>query len=508
MNDEIRIQSALVSVYHKDGIESIIRLMDDLDIKIYSTGGTADYIRQLGVEATEVADLTGYPSILGGRVKTLHPKVHGGILARRDISEDRIQMEEHQIPSIDMVMVDLYPFEETLASTDIEEEIIEKIDIGGIALIRAAAKNYQDVLVVPSAAYYEELLELLTEQAGYTSREIRKRFASAAFDVSSHYDTQIFNYLQELGPGNSLKLSFTQSQELRYGENPHQKGYFFGALDEILEQLHGKALSYNNLVDIEAALRLVMEFEDPFFAVVKHTNPCGCALGENILQAWEKALAGDPVSAFGGILACNGIIDATTAESIDELFFEVLVAKDFSKEALPILQHKKNRILLKWKGTLDRSEQIKSILNGYLVQTYDDLQMKIAQADVKTSRRPTTSEFKDIWFADTICKHLKSNAIAIVKNQQLIGSGIGQTSRIDAIRQAIQKAKSLDFDLNGTVLASDAFFPFADSVTLAKEQGIEVIVEPGGSKRDDETITFCENNDMCLIFTGTRHFKH
>jgi len=508
MNDEIRIKSALVSVYHKDGIERIIKLMDDLDIKIYSTGGTADYIRQMGVEVTEVADLTGYPSILGGRVKTLHPKVHGGILARRDISEDRIQMQEHQIPSIDLVMVDLYPFEETLASTDIEEEIIEKIDIGGIALIRAAAKNFQDVLVVPSAKHYGQLLELFTQHGGYTSRETRKLFASAAFEVSSHYDTQIFNYLQEHETGDSLKLSYTQGKELRYGENPHQQGYFFGALDEILEQLHGKELSYNNLVDIDAALRLVMEFEDPFFAVIKHTNPCGCALGGNMLQAWEKALAGDPVSAFGGILACNGRIDAATAESIDELFFEVLVARDFSEDALPILRRKKNRILLKWKGTLSQTEQIKSILNGYLMQTYDDLQMNMAQIDIKTSRAPTGSEFRDIWFADTVCKHLKSNAIAIVKNQQLIGSGMGQTSRIDAIRQAIQKAKSLDFDLNGAVLASDAFFPFADSVTLANEHGIEVIVEPGGSKRDDETITFCENNNMCLIFTGTRHFKH
>ncbi len=509
MSDEIRIKSALISVFHKEGLGPIIELLKQLQVTIYSTGGTAEFIRSKDVEVVEVADLTGYPSIFGGRVKTLHPKVHGGILARRGVAEDIQDMEVHQIPTIDLVIVDLYPFEETVSSTDIEEDIIEKIDIGGIALIRAAAKNFNDVWVIPAVKYYSELQGILQEHEGSTTKEIRKKFAGYAFDTSSHYDTQIFHYLnEEIDTEIGLKISYTQGHALRYGENPHQIGVYFGKLEEVLQQIHGKALSYNNLVDIDAALRLVEEFEDPVFAVIKHTNPCGCAIGKDLTEAWHLALAGDPVSAFGGVLACNGTVDETTAGAIDELFFEVLIARDFTPSALSILQSKKNRILLKWTGELSQEAQVKSVLNGHLVQTRDQVQLDVHSVSYQTTRTPTVEELKDIWFADTICKHLKSNAIAIVKNLQLIGSGIGQTSRIDAIKQAIQKAKSFNFDTNGAVLASDAFFPFADSVTLANDHGIQVIVEPGGSKRDHETIDYCEKNEMCLIFTSIRHFKH
>ena len=508
MTQEVRIKSALISVYHKQGLAPIIEQLQALGIRCYSTGGTANYLQALGAEVYEVAELTTYPSILGGRVKTLHPKVHGGILARRSQQTDIAELERYQIPEIDLVIVDLYPFEKTVAEEASEGEVIEKIDIGGIALIRAAAKNYRDVVVIPSQAYYQELAQLLLEQEGYITLEQRRYFAAAAFDVSSHYDTHIFSYLSTESDSNSLKVSYQQAKVLRYGENPHQKGFFYGDLDEMFDQLNGKELSYNNIVDIDGGLQLLDEFDEAVFAIIKHTNPCGCAMGSSLLDAWHKALAGDPVSAFGGILACNQTIDIVLATEIHKLFFEVLVAPDFTEEALALLKKKKRRILLKRKSSKQNPQIVKSHLNGYLLQERDKTKLVNEDLLIKTKRRPTDSELKDVLFGDKLCKHLKSNAIAIVKNQQLIGSGIGQTSRIDALKQAINKAENLGFDLTGSVLASDAFFPFSDSVELAWKHGIEVIVQPGGSIRDEETVNFCENHNMCLIFTSVRHFKH
>ncbi|MEL6653195.1 MAG: bifunctional phosphoribosylaminoimidazolecarboxamide formyltransferase/IMP cyclohydrolase [Bacteroidota bacterium] len=507
MADQIKIKSALISVYHKQGLDAVVEKLIKHEAVIYSTGGTAEYMRSLGATVVDVSDLTGYPSILGGRVKTLHPKVHGGILARREHESDQAELSQYEIPEMDLVVVDLYPFEETVASGASEADIIEKIDIGGIALIRAAAKNFQYVCCVPSAEYYTELAEMLASGEGSLSLAQRRYFAGAAFDVSSHYDTHIHAYLAP--ESDSLKVSVRNPQTLRYGENPHQEARFYGKLEEELLQIHGKPLSYNNLVDIEGALQLVDEFTDePFFAVIKHTNPCGAATGTNLLEAWKRALAGDPVSAFGGILACNGIVEADVAAEMDKLFFEVLIAKDFTPEALEILQKKKKRILLKRVANHQPSHIVKTVVNGFLMQDKD--QKKISEADfaVKSSRQPTAAEKADIIFGDTVCKHLKSNAIGIVKNGQLIGSGMGQTSRIDALKHAILKAEEKGFDLQGSVLASDAFFPFADSVELAHSKGISIVVQPGGSIRDEETINFCETHDMCLIFTGVRHFKH
>jgi phosphoribosylaminoimidazolecarboxamide formyltransferase/IMP cyclohydrolase len=506
--DKINIQSALISVYHKEGLEPIVQALKETGATIYSTGGTAQYIQDLGAEVHEVADLTGYPSILGGRVKTLHPKVHGGILARRDDATDQQELSDHEIPTIDLVIVDLYPFEETVASGADEAAVIEKIDIGGIALIRAAAKNFKYVAIVPSAAQYAQVGEWLQSQQGALSLAQRKALAGAAFDVSSHYDTHIHNYFRP--DSDSLKVSYQAPAVLRYGENPHQKGYYYGDISKQFEQLNGKPLSYNNLVDIEGALQLVDEFEEPFFAVIKHTNPCGCAIGENMLDAWQKALAGDPVSAFGGILACNGTVDLAVAEDIKEkkLFFEVLVADDFEPAALEMLSKSKKRILLKRNSKKSHAHIVKSLLDGYLVQEKDKKELTAADLEHKSSRQATPAEITDVLFGDKVVKHLKSNAIAIVKNGQLIGSGVGQTSRIDALSQAVQKAKDKGFDLKGSTLASDAFFPFSDGVEMAHDAGIEVVVEPGGSIRDEDTINFCENQGMCLIFTGTRHFKH
>ncbi len=506
MSDRNVIQSALISVYHKQGLEPLAEQLNKRGVTIYSTGGTATYLRELGAAVIEVEDITGYPSILGGRVKTLHPRVHGGILARRRVENDLNELGQYDIPQIDLVVVDLYPFEKTVASGASEAAAIEKIDIGGIALIRAAAKNFQDVVCLPSRQHYQQLADILAAGNGATTRAQRKEFAGAAFEVSSHYDTLIHRYL---APGSeALKLSVSDKTELRYGENPHQKGYFYGNLQDLLEQIHGKAISYNNLVDIEGALQLVDEFDQPFFAVIKHTNPCGCAIGTDILDAWKKALAGDPVSAFGGILACNGTIDRAVAEEIHKLFFEVLIAKGFTPEALEILQQKKKRMLLKRKDQPLPTKIMRSTLNGYLVQDRDMTHIGAETCEVKTSRRPTDSEMTDIIFGDTVVKHLKSNAIAIVKNGQLIGSGMGQTSRIDAMNQAIHKANHHGFDLKGSVLASDAFFPFSDSVEVAYQHGIEVVVQPGGSLRDTDSVNFCETHGMCLIFTGIRHFKH
>lgn len=506
MTDKKAIRSALISVYHKEGLGELAKELIERDVLIYSTGGTAKYLESLGAQVEEVADLTGYPSILGGRVKTLHPKVHGGILARRSNEGDVKTLEEFDIPPIDLVVVDLYPFEETVASGADEAAVIEKIDIGGIALIRAAAKNYSDVTCIASKEEYSELATLLKEQDGELSLAQRRSFAARAFDVSSHYDTQIHAYLDPESP--NLKLSLRKPKQLRYGENPHQKGYFLGDLSRVFDQLNGKELSYNNLVDIEGALQLVDEFAEPFFAIIKHTNPCGCAVGKDLSEAWHRALEGDPVSAFGGILACNGTIDKGLAEEINKLFYEVLIAEDFTEEALEILRSKKKRIVLKRLSREMHPQAVKSAINGYLVQDKDHKRAEADTLEVKTSRRPTQSELSDVIFGDLVCKHLKSNAIALVKNGQLIGSGIGQTSRIDALKQAIHKAEVRGFELDGAVLASDAFFPFADSVEVAHQKGIEVVVEPGGSVRDQDTINFCESHGMCLIFTGIRHFKH
>ena len=507
MSSHKKIQSALISVFHKEGLEPLVEQLRAWDVQVYSTGGTAAYLRNLGVEIREVAELTGYPSILGGRVKTLHPKVHGGILARRGVPEDVAELDLYEIPPIDLVVVDLYPFEDTVAQGAEEAEIIEKIDIGGIALIRAAAKNFKDVCIVPSRQHFGSITQILRDQQGEVSLEQRKEFAASAFEVSSHYDSHIFSYLSTRE--DALKISYSQARELRYGENPHQRAWYFGDLGAQFDQLNGKALSYNNLVDIDGALALVDEFDGvPFFAVIKHTNPCGCAIGEDGITAWRKALAGDPVSAFGGILAFNGTVDKALAEEIHPLFFEVLIARDFTEEGLAVLSQKKKRILLKRKGSPQTSRLVKSAVGGMLAQQPDAAYATAESLIVKSSRQPTPRELDDALFGERVGKHLKSNAIAIVKNQQLIGSGVGQTSRIDALKQAIAKAEDKGFDLKGSVLISDAFFPFADSVELAHQKGIEVVLEPGGSVRDDETINYCENHNMCLIFTGLRHFKH
>lgn len=503
-----KIETALISVYHKDGLDQIVRELNKQGVRIISTGGTAAFIKDLGIPVDEVADLTDYPSILGGRVKTLHPKVFGGILARRDNESDMATMEEFEIPAIDLVIVDLYPFEDTVASGAEEAAIIEKIDIGGIALIRAAAKNFKDVLCLPSRNRYEEFLTMLVEQAGAFSLHQRKHFAAASFDVSSHYDSHIYSYLS--GGSGSLKVSEPKKTTLRYGENPHQEAHFFGDLDAQFEQLHGKALSYNNLLDVDAALNLLGDFHAgaPFFAIFKHTNPCGVAIGDTLVQAWEMALAGDPVSAFGGIIVCNGRVEEDVAEAISEIFFEVLIADDYSPEALKVLKRKKKRILLQLKSSELPNFSLRSAVNGYLLQEKDNLEPDPAVYTAKTSRQATESQIVDIVFAEKISKHLKSNAIAIVKNQQLIGSGIGQTSRVDALNQAIAKAKDKGFDLEGSVLYSDAFFPFADCAELSRAAGIEVLAEPGGSIRDQDTIDYCQKHNMCLIFTTYRHFKH
>jgi phosphoribosylaminoimidazolecarboxamide formyltransferase/IMP cyclohydrolase len=499
--------SALISVYHKDGLAEIAQSLHRLGVQLISTGGTASFLRELGLPVSEVADLTDYPSIFGGRVKTLHPKVFGGILARRAEAGDVATLEEYAIPEIDVVIVDLYPFEDTVASGAPEADIIEKIDIGGISLIRAAAKNFKDVIVVPSRAHYAEFYRLLEEQGGFTLEQ-RRKFAAEGFDVSSHYDGHIYNYLS--GGKGSLKLSIPQRQSLRYGENPHQSAQFFGDLDALFDQLQGKALSYNNLLDVDAAVNLLADFSDgvPFFAIFKHTNPCGAATGKNLKEAWDRALACDPVSAFGGILVCNGLLDVDVAQAVDEIFFEVLIADDFSAAALEVLTKKKNRILLRRKAAALPSHTLRTAVNGVLVQEKDSHPIDPAQWVDKTSHATPAAAYSDILFGEKLGKHLKSNAIAVVAQGQLIGSGAGQTSRVDALKQALSKAKANGFSLDGAVLYSDAFFPFKDCAEIAHQAGIRMLAEPGGSIRDQETIDYCETHDMSLIFTQYRHFKH
>lgn len=503
-----KIGSALISVYHKEGLEPVLDLLQKLDVNIYSTGGTASFIRERGIPVIEVETITDYPSILGGRVKTLHPKVFGGILARRDVQDDIDQLTEYEIPEIDLVIVDLYPFGETVKNSDKEIEIIEKIDIGGIALIRAAAKNFKDTFVIPSRNSYDEALEVLSRHEGITSIDDRKYFAAKAFHISSGYDTAIFQYFNRSFDMKAVKISEDRAVELRYGENPHQTAVFYGDLDNMFNQLHGKALSYNNLIDIDSAIHLADEFTDPVFAILKHTNSCGLAVRDNLLDAWKAALAGDPVSAFGGIVITNGQIEMETAEAINKIFIEVIIAPGYSEEALTVLKSKKNRIILERKDIKMPSEGYKNLLNGIIGQD-KDLQIEDkGKFNYVTDRRPDSRQEEDLLFALIAVKNLKSNGIALVKDRQLIGIGTGQTSRVDALQQAIAKAGKFNFDLQGAVMASDAFFPFPDCVEIAHKSGIEAVIQPGGSIRDIDSIDYCNANNMAMVTTGVRHFKH
>jgi phosphoribosylaminoimidazolecarboxamide formyltransferase/IMP cyclohydrolase len=502
-----KIKSALISVYHKDGLDEIVRLLDGLGVTIYSTGGTQKFISGLGINVVAVEEVTSYPSILGGRVKTLHPKIFGGILARRGHEQDQSDMQQYEIPALDLVVVDLYPFEETVASGAPEADIIEKIDIGGISLIRAAAKNYNDVLVISHKGQYGALLEIL-KKGGATSPDERRRFAAEAFAVSSHYDTTIFNWFNEKEKLPAFRMSIPGGRPLRYGENPHQEALFFGRFDEWFDQIHGKEISYNNLLDIDAAEGLIAEFEDTVFAIFKHNNACGAALRPTVAGAWKDALAGDPVSAFGGILATNRTVDAETAAEMNKLFFEVVMAPAYTDEALEILKTKKKRIILIRKKTDFAPRLVRTALNGVLLQDRDTKTETSGDLKTVTKRQPTPAEVEDLLFANILVKHSKSNAIVLVKNKQLLGHGIGQTSRIDALKQAIEKASRFGFDLQGAVMASDAFFPFADSVEVAHEAGINAVIQPGGSIRDQDSIDYCDKNNMAMVFTGIRHFKH
>jgi phosphoribosylaminoimidazolecarboxamide formyltransferase/IMP cyclohydrolase len=507
---ERQIKSALISVYYKDGLEQIIHQLNELNVTIYTTGGTQQFIESLGVKVKKVEDLTGYPSILDGRVKTLHPKVFGGILAVRD--ENHLsQLDQYEIPQIDLVLVDLYPFEETVATTNNEADIIEKIDIGGISLIRAAAKNFNDVVVIPSKEQYAVLLKILSDQKGITHLEQRKYLAAEAFKVSSHYDTAIFNYISEDEQKSKVfKESITDYETLRYGENPHQRGYYFGKLDEVFDKICGKEISYNNLVDIDAAVQLMSEFrnESPTFAILKHTNACGVATRPTVAEAWSAALAGDPVSAFGGILISNATVDAEAAKEIDKIFYEVLIAPDFTEDAKNLLMAKPKRVLLKLKKYHLRPQMFKSLLNGVIVQDSDMSTEQKEELEVKTQMIPNKREVSDLVFAIKCAKHLKSNTIVLAKNGQLLSMGCGQTSRVDACKQAIEKAGHFGFDLNGAVMASDAFFPFPDCVELVYRKGIRAVVQPGGSIKDQLSIDFCNEHHMSMVFTGVRHFKH
>lgn len=500
-----KIQSALISVYYKDGLEQLAQTLANNNVVIYSTGGTQKFLEQLGISVIPVESQTGYPSILGGRVKTLHPTVFGGILGRRNNTTDIAEMQEYKIPAMDLVIVDLYPFEETVASTSDESLIIEKIDIGGPSMLRAAAKNHADVVVIANKADYTVLNEMLNNQDGATSLEQRRMFAIKAFDTCTAYDTAISNYFHQ----SAIVSSFGQPEKImRYGENPHQQAAFYGDLSAIFNQLHGKELSYNNLVDVDAALQLMADFDDSkiVFAIIKHTNVCGVAARFSILDSWQAALAGDPESAFGGVLITNGVVNLATAEAINEIFFEVLIAKGFDADALQLLQTKKNRILIEQQKPLVVAGVQKNVINGLLVQQADS--GNYTEWNEAGGRTSSENEKSDLAFANIICKHLKSNAIALIKNNQLIGKGCGQTSRIDALRQAIDKAGQFQFDLQEAVLASDAFFPFDDCVKMAHEAGITAFIQPGGSIRDKDSINYCVENNLAMVITGMRHFKH
>lgn len=502
-----KIKSALISVYHKDGLDDIVKSLHALDVKMFSTGGTQTFIESLGIPVTPVESITGYPSILGGRVKTLHPKVFGGILARRENESDLQQLQEFEIPEFDLVIVDLYPFEATVASGAGEQDIIEKIDIGGISLIRAAAKNFKDVIIVASQSQYALLYQLLNEKHGSSSIEDRKIFATGAFAVSSHYDSAIFNYFNG-DAVSALRLSVEGGRALRYGENPHQKGVFHGDLDAMFTQLHGKEISYNNLLDIDAAVNLMAEFEETSVAILKHNNACGLASRQTLKEAWSAALAGDPVSAYGGVVIANREVDVDTATEMDKIFFEVVIAPGYTAEALEILKHKKNRMILVQKPVAPQPKNYRTCLNGILVQDRDAATEGVESFKAVTAAQAAGGQLDDLVFANKIVKHTKSNAIVLAKDKQLVASGTGQTSRVDALRQAIAKAESFEFDLNGAVMASDAFFPFADSIEIAYQAGIRAVVQPGGSVRDQDTIDYCNQNQVAMVFTGIRHFKH
>ncbi len=505
----VRIRSALVSVFSKEGLEPIVRELQRLEIEIFSTGGTQHFIEGLDIPVTPVEDITGYPSILDGRVKTLHPKIFGGILARREKAHLQ-ELQEYDIPEIDLVVVDLYPFEKTVASTDDEYEIIEKIDIGGISLIRAAAKNFEDVVIIPSKEQYGELLTILKTQEGVTTLTERRKLARHAFAVSSHYDMAIFNYFNKEEPEAVFEKSLMHGMSLRYGENPHQTAMFYGYIDQMLHKLHGKELSYNNLVDIDGAVNIMNEFKDgdPAVAILKHTNACGVAVRRRLIDAWNAALSCDPISAFGGIIIVNRNIDLETARAIDEIFYEVLIAPAYDDAALDFLMLKKNRILLKLKEYRVQTKSFKSLLNGVIEQDTDLYQHNTADWKTVTNAHANQSTLDDLVFANKCVKHLKSNTIAIVKEGMLIGMGCGQTSRVDALKQAIIKAKHFQFDLKTAVMASDAFFPFPDCVEIAHREGINAVVQPGGSVKDQESIDYCDKAGMAMLVTGVRHFKH
>ena len=510
MNTSKTIQSALISVFSKDGLEPIIQKLHEQNVIFYSTGGTEEFIKNLGIPVIPVEDVTSYPSILGGRVKTLHPKVFGGILNRQDNETDVQQMQEYNIPQIDLVIVDLYPFEKTVASGASEEDSIEKIDIGGISLIRAAAKNFKDTVIVASVDQYSMLLDLITNQNGTTTLENRKLFATKAFHVTSHYDSAIFNYFNKNHDEAVLKISEGNGQVLRYGENPHQKGFFFGDFEAMFTKLHGKELSYNNLLDVDAAVNLIAEFKNdgPTFAILKHNNACGLATRKTIDEAYNVALACDPTSAFGGVLISNTKIDVATATEINKLFCEVVIAPSFDKEAITILEQKKNRIILIQNEVALPQKQVRTCLNGILVQERNNITDTKADLKIVTTTAPTNQEIEDLLFASKICKNTKSNTIVFAKNGTLISSGTGQTSRVDALLQAIEKAKTFGFSLQGASMASDAFFPFPDCVEIAKNAGITAVIQPGGSIKDQLSIDYCNENKVAMVFTGTRHFKH
>jgi phosphoribosylaminoimidazolecarboxamide formyltransferase/IMP cyclohydrolase len=508
MSQSVQIKNALISVYYKDNLEPIIHELNRLGVKIYTTGGTETFIRSLGVDVIAVEDLTSYPSILGGRVKTLHPKVFGGILARRNFESDEQQLAQYKIPEIDLVIVDLYPFEETVRSGAGQDDVIEKIDIGGISLIRAAAKNYKDVVIVASKDDYTGLHNLLTTQNGSTTYNQRRLYAQKAFNITSNYDTAIFGYFNEEDPLPVFKQSMQTSQTLRYGENPHQKAVFYGDLDAMFTKLNGKELSYNNLVDVDAAVALIDEFTEPTIAILKHTNACGIASRNFIKEAWIDALACDPVSAFGGVIIANDEIDAETATEISKIFYEVLIAPAYTDEAVQILQSKKNRIILIRQPVELPGKLFKTLLNGVIEQDKDAVIEGPAQMYTVTEKQPTEHELKDLFFANKVVKHTKSNTIVFAKNNQLMASGVGQTSRVDSLRQAIIKAESFGFDLNGAVMASDAFFPFPDCVELAAEAGITAVLQPGGSIKDQDSIDMCNAKGIAMVTTGIRHFKH
>ena len=508
MAETKRIKTALVSVYHKEGLDEIITKLHEEGVQFLSTGGTRQFIESLGYPCQAVEDLTSYPSILGGRVKTLHPKVFGGILCRRGLEQDMQQIEKYDIPEIDLVIVDLYPFEATVASGAEEQAIIEKIDIGGISLIRAAAKNFNDVVIVASQAQYSPLRDILKEHGAQTTREERRWFAKEAFAVSSHYDSAIFNYFDG-EEGSAFRSAAENQKTLRYGENPHQKGVFYGNLEQMFDQIHGKEISYNNLLDIASAVDLIDEFDGTTtVAILKHNNACGLATRSTVTEAWVDALAGDPVSAFGGVIITNTVIDKQAAEEINKIFFEVLIAPDYDVDALEILGQKKNRIILVRKPADMPKKQFRSLLNGVLVQDRDLKQETTDDLKVVTEKAPTAQEIEDMLFANKIVKNSKSNAIVLAKNGQLLASGVGQTSRVDALKQAIEKAKNFGFDLNGAVMASDAFFPFPDCVEIAGNEGVTAIIQPGGSIKDQLTFDYCNEHGIAMVTTGFRHFKH